>query len=256
MPLELVGLLLSLVALGAPEPAADGAPLPSVDEVTKHLDQLYGAGSAHGTMSMAVVTRHFQRTLTMETWSQGDDHMLVVIRAPAREAGTSTLKTEKGLWSYAPRADRMLRVPSGMLSESWMGSHFTHDDLVRESSFKEDYVTTLRAEQTDSGPELVLTMIPRPDAPVIYTRIVQRLRADDWLPIRAEYYDGDTKIRTLHFRAIRLLGGRRIPTVIELIPHETPQERTTITYEAMVFDGDIDPALFTPRGLRRAARRR
>ena len=100
---------------------------------------------------MKVVTRRYSRELTMESWSRGEDHGLVVIRKPAREAGTASLRTPEGIWSYAPRADRMVRIPSGLMSESWMGSHFTNEDLLRESDFEDDYASTVSWTQRDGA---------------------------------------------------------------------------------------------------------
>ena len=104
--------------------------------------------------------------------------------------------------------------------------------------------------------QLEMTSIPKPTAPVVYTRIVQWLDGESWIPIQADYFDGKTVIRSLHFRDIKDFGGRKIPTKIELIPHDAPGERTEVIYRSMTFDASISDELFTPRGLRRAAHTR
>ncbi len=265
-PIARTAALLAALGIAAPGPQARGAAptpprssptliLPSVQAVTDHLNELYRSKSSHGTVRMEVVTKHYKRALSMEVWSRGEDFGLVVIRSPAREAGTATLMTDKGMWTYAPRADRLMRLPSSLLSESWMGSHFTNDDLMHESSYTKDYTTTLSWDQHDGRRVLVATMIPKREAAVVYTKVVQKLTARGWLPLVAEYYDGDVVVRRVWSRDVRDLGGRRVPTKLVVEPTDKPGESTTVTYERMEWDVEVPPSLFTPRGLRREARR-
>lgn len=234
----------------------DAPALPETKKVTDHLDALYRSDSATGRMRMEVVTAHYERTLEMDSWSRGEDLALVVIRSPAREAGTATLRTDEGLWNYAPRADRLMRIPSGLLSDSWMGSHFTNDDLMRESSYDDDYDTTLSWAEEGGTRYLQMRLVPKPSAAVVYTRIVFILTADEWLPVRADYYDDDAKVRVTHFRDVRDFGGRRVPAVMDVRPTDKPKERTVVTYLDLKFDMDVPKRVFTPRGLRKAAQRR
>ena len=155
-------LAIGLAGAGEPTGAQE---LPSIDDVVDHLDDLYRSNSSHAVMTMTVVRERGTRELTLESWSQGEDDALVVIRAPAREAGTATLMTDEGLWNYAPRADRLIRIPTGLLSESWMGSHFTNDDLMRETSYDDDYESALSWAERDGERHLLVTMTPRPGAP-------------------------------------------------------------------------------------------
>ncbi|PKN55670.1 MAG: outer membrane lipoprotein-sorting protein [Deltaproteobacteria bacterium HGW-Deltaproteobacteria-14] len=236
--------------------AAEGDPaLPTVAEVTKRLDALYRSDSSHGTLRMEVVTKHYSRTLEMEAWTKGADRGLVVIRAPAREAGNASLKTEDGMWSYGKRSDRLLRIPPGLLGESWMGSHFSNDDLMRESSYEEDYDTTL-ARVTEGGVELLrLRMVPKPDTAIVYTKLEYFVAAGDLLPTRVDYYDRDKVVRRMTFEEVKELGGRRLPTVMRLVPLDMPDEHTTVAYLQMTFDGPVPAGMFTPQGLRRATER-
>ena len=230
--------------------------LPTVKEVTNKLDELYRSKSSHSTTTMTIVNDRGTRELTLEQWTKGKDDALIVIRKPAREAGTATLKTKEGLWNYAPRADRLIRVPTGLLSDAWMGSHFTNDDLVRDTSYEDDYKTTLSWRTEKGKKRLVATMTPKPGAPVVYTKIDFVLLADSYIPIRADYFDRGKLMRRMEFSDIRDAGGRMIPFVMTLLPMDKPDERTVVTYEKLKFDGDVDDALFTKRGLRRAVKRR
>jgi outer membrane lipoprotein-sorting protein len=246
--------LVALLATGMPSSSAAQAPLPSLDEVIGHLNELYRYESSHAVMTMAVVRERGTRELTLESWSRGEDEALIVIRAPAREAGTATLRTEEGLWNYAPRADRLIRIPTGLLSDAWMGSHFSNDDLMRDTSYDEDYTSELSWATRDGERFLQVTMTPRPDAPVVYTRVVFLLAPDDWVPHRAEYYDEGRLMRTMRFEDVRTIAGKRLPMRMILQPENRPGERTEMRYDHLEFDVRVDPELFTARGLRRVAR--
>ena len=232
--------------------------LPSVDEVIDKLDDLYRANSSHGRMRMTVQKERGTRKLEMESWSKGEELFLVVIREPARESGTATLKTEEGLWNYAPRADRLIRIPSGLLSDNWMGSHFTNEDLVRETSYDEDYESEIGWGELNGHKRLRLTMTPRPDAPVVWQKVVFYLRAEDWLPVETHFYDDGEVVRVMNYSQIENIGGRKIPTVMELQPKTEGKEdeKTRVEYLEMKWNIDVDKGKFSKRGLRREARRR
>ncbi|MFT6627696.1 MAG: hypothetical protein ACJA1R_000955 [Flavobacteriales bacterium] len=239
-----------------PATAPPNDAMPSVDTVMNQMDDLYRSTSSRSEMSMEINTENWSRTLEMESWSQGEDTALIVIRSPAREAGTATLKTDEGLWNYAPRADRLMRIPSGMMSDGWMGSHFTNDDLVRESSWQDDYETTLAWGEHDGDRVLLTTSVTRPDAAVVYTRIVMTMQDQTWLPMRADYYDDDDVVRTMTWTNIREFDGRQVPSVMTIVPTDHPNEFTRVTYDDLEFNITIDNDLFTQRGLRRAAQTR
>ncbi|MGM0577753.1 MAG: outer membrane lipoprotein-sorting protein [Myxococcota bacterium] len=252
---RLLEAVLLVAALGTPA-AAEKPPLPDLDEVIDHLDDLYRADSSHGTMTMEVRTENYRRSLTIEAWSEGDDDALMVVRKPAREAGTATLRTEEGLWNYAPRADRLIRIPSGLLSESWMGSHFTNDDLMRETSYDDDYDSRHAWADLDGERHLKLTLTPKEDAAVVWSSVVFHLTPEEWLPVRADYYDEEEVVRRMTFSKVRTMDDRKLPTVLEMRPLDKPTEFTRVVYEDLEFGVDVSERMFTPRGVRRAAQQR
>jgi len=247
--------LLPFVALGsAAGPSALAAQaVPDLSAIVHTLDDLYRAQSSHAVMTMTVTRRRGVRELTLESWSRGEDEALIVIREPAREAGTATLRTEEGLWNYAPRADRLIRIPSGLLSESWMGSHFTNDDLLRESSYLDDHTAAARWMDHEGHRLLEVTFTPKPDLPVVYTRLVFLLDPDGWFPVQADYYDGEEHTRQMRFDQVRTVAERRIPMHLILQPMDEPDERTEIRYDQLDLNVSVDAEMFTRRGLRRIA---
>jgi outer membrane lipoprotein-sorting protein len=242
------GLLAAVAVL--PARAQD---LPDLDRVTRHLDELYRSQSSHAVMTMTVVRPRNTRELTLESWSRGEDQALVVIRAPAREAGTATLRTPDGLWSYGARADRLIRIPTGLLSESWMGSHLTNDDLMRETSYDDDYQSVLVWVTRGGTRYLQVTLTPKPEAPVVYTKLVFLLTRDDWTPVLWEFYDGEEIVRTIRYEDVRQVAGRRLPMRMVIQPVDAPNERTVIEYRDLELDVPVDDELFSRRGLRRVA---
>jgi outer membrane lipoprotein-sorting protein len=247
------GLLLALGGL-LPFPATAQIPVPDVDAVMDYIDDLYRSESSYSLMRMTVVRERGTRELEMESWSKGDEEALIVIRSPAREAGAATLRTEDGLWNYAPRADRLIRIPTGLLSESWMGSHFTNDDLVRETSYLDDYDAVLSSEDRDGVTYLKATLTPKPDAPVVYSELVFLITRGDWIPVRSEYYDDGELVRSMDFDRVQTISGKLIPMRMTILPADAPGEQTVVEYLTLELDVPVDDQLFTRQGLRRAAR--
>jgi len=235
---------------------ADGEAVPGFEEVLSKFDELYRADSSHAKMKMSVDKEGSERELTLEMWTKGEEHALVVIRKPEREAGTATLRKPDGLWNYAPRADRLIRVPSGLLSDSWMGSHFTNDDLMRETSWDEDYTGEVERVERKGEPVLKVTMTPRDDAPVVYSEVVGYFEVDSWVPRLFEYFEGGEKVRTMTFDDVEAVSGRKVPMEMTLRPgSEETDEYTRMEYEALEYDVDVSDRKFSRQGLRREAKR-
>jgi len=212
-----VGLIVPVVSL-----AQGDEELPSVEEVNAHLDRLYRSESAESTMTMTIKRDERERELTVRGFSKGEEQGLFVITDPAREAGTATLRTSEGLWNYAPRADRLMRVPSGMLSEDWMGSHLTNDDLVSESNYEDDFDVELAWGERDGERVLEATMVPKEGAPVTYSKIEYALDAEAWTPLEAVYFDGEEEVRTMTFSDVKEVDGRAVPHTMEVRPADAP----------------------------------
>jgi len=250
----LTALFLASMGAGLPCPSQGQVPIPDVSRVMDYIDDLYRSESSYASMRMTVVRERGTRELELEAWSKGADEALIVIRSPAREAGTATLRTKDGLWNYAPRADRLIRIPTGLLSDSWMGSHFTNDDLMRETSYLDDYDAVLSSTERDGVNYLMATLTPKPDAPVVYSQLVFLITPDDWVPIRSEYYDDGKLIRSMSFDRIQTIAGKKIPMRMTITPEDKPQENTVVEYLELQLDIPVDDQLFTRQGLRRAAR--
>ena len=244
-----------LAAILFPSPLVSQTPgSRSPQEIVDYVDHLLRGKSSHGTMIMDIVTDNWTRRLEMELWSLGRDYSLARVLAPRSEAGTATLKIDDQVWNYLPRADRTIKIPPSLMMGSWLGSHFTNDDLVKESQLVDDYDIALGFEGRRDGVlvwEFRLT--PRPEAAVVWGRIEEQVRQHDVMPVWVRYYDDDgVLVRTLTFADYRVMGGRLVPAVMTIVPEDKQGEHTTLRYEKLAFDLDLKPGFFSLRNLRRS----
>jgi hypothetical protein len=246
---------LSVAVLGLFVPAvavAQRSPRDIVDQV----DRLMRGNSSRGTVTMEIVTAHWQRTMDLRVWSLGTQYALIRILSPAKDAGTATLKAGNEIWNYLPRVDRTIKVPSSLMGAAWMGSHFTNDDLVKESRIIDDYDIAIGYEGPRDGVnvwEFVLT--PKPEAAVVWGKIEEQIRQSDLMPTWGKYYDERGRLtRTITFSDYRRMGGRLVPAVMTVAPTDKPDERTVLRYTDLAFDVGLDPAFFSLRQLRSGGR--
>jgi len=230
----------------------DCAGLTVPSEIVDCVDRIMRGESSQGISTMEVVTENWSRAMEMQMWSLGTEHALVRILSPRKDAGTATLKAGTEIWNYLPRVDRTIKIPASLMSASWMGSHFTNDDLVKESRLIEDYEITLAYEGDRDGVEVwEFDLIPRPEAPVVWGRIGYQVRKDDAMPVWARYYDEDGElVRTMTFFDYRELGGRLVPATMRVVPEDKPGEFTEVRYSELEFDVELDEEFFSLRRLR------
>jgi outer membrane lipoprotein-sorting protein len=244
-----VFLTLSLLLAPAVLPGAGEAV--SSKAILDHVDDLFRGASSHGTFSMKVVTAHYTREMVMEGWSKGKDYSLIRILSPRKEQGTATLKADKDIWNYLPKVRRVIKVPSSMMGGSWMGSHFTNDDLIKESRMADDYThkITFRGDR-DGTAAIDLTLTPHDEAAVVWGKVVLSVREGDWLPLGVRYYDEDMILaRTMTYSDPVKLGGRFLPARMVVAPSDKPGEYTEIVYNEIEFNIDLPDDLFTLRSL-------
>lgn len=220
--------------------------------VVDSVDRLLRGRSSRAEMEMEIRTAHWQRTLDLRVWSLGTEYALVRLVAPRREAGTATLKVGNEVWNYLPRVDRTIKVPPSLMMGSWMGSHFTNDDLVKESRLIDDYDIAVAYEgEREHVPVWEFVLTPKPDAAVVWGKIVLQVRRGDLMPTWERYYDDrGTLMRTMTFSDFRKLGGRLVPAVMTLRPQDKPNEETVLRYKALQFDVGLRTDFFSLRNLR------
>ncbi len=222
-------------------------------EIIKRVDAKMRGNSSASTMTMKIVRPDWTREITMEGWALGTNYSLILIKSPARDAGTAFLKREKEIWNWQPTIDRVVKLPPSMMSQSWMGSDFTNDDLVKESSVVYDYNHFIRGDTTINGYDSwKIEMIPKEDAAVVWGRIMIYVAKKDDIELLIRYYDEDNYlINTMVLSEIREMDGRVIPTRMDMIPAENPDQRTVIIYQEMEFNIDLSENYFSIQNMKR-----
>lgn len=233
--------LVLLIAAGTvlPSTPAGAGPsppaAPDVDALLARLDALYRSTSSVARIEIQVTRPRSTRSLRLKAWTRGEDEALIVIEAPPREEGTATLRVGENLWNYLPRIARTIRIPPSMMLGSWMGTDFTNDDLVKESSLRKDFAARLD-RRSDAPPGWWLSLDVKPGVVGRWARI-EMLVSDDELPVEERHFDRKGRLaRTMRFDEVKLLGGRRVPCHIVLVPADTPEQRTEMRYLEAQFD--------------------
>lgn len=243
-------------SVARPARAQDGALRPppdaSASEIVDFVDRLLRGESSRGEMTMEVRTENWSRSMTMRVLSLGTEYALVRVLEPKKDAGTATLKSGDEIWNYLPKVDRTIKIPPSLMSASWMGSHFTNDDLVKESRLVEDYEISIAFDGARDGAAVwEFDLVPKPEAPVVWGRILYQVRKSDLMPTWARYFDeDDVLVRTLSFGDYEEFDGRLVPARMHMVPEDKPDEYTEVRYEELEFGVDLAPGDFSLRRLR------
>ena len=245
-------LSLVLPATGTLAPLASArAQEPSAQEIIDRAENALWGKTLQANLTMTVATPRWTRTVELTTWIERPRRSFIRILAPAKEAGIGSLRIGAEMWNYLPTIERTIKVPPSMMLQPWMGSDFTNDDLVKESSLQNDYTHRLVGLDTVADAVLyVIESMPKPDAAVVWGKLVMRVRRADFLPVREDFYDErGTLVRVMTFSDIKRLGGRMIPTRWQMRPIAKPANATTIVMTRAIFDAPIAGEIFTQRNL-------
>ncbi len=222
------------------------------DIVSAVESRLWG-NTVLGEYEMTITTPYWNRTLKLRMWMRRPNKSFVRILSPAKEAGIGSLRVKSEMWNYLPKVERVIKIPPSMMLQPWMGSDFSNDDLVKQSSMVNDYTHKIVATENINGIEVYRVLsTPKPDAAVVWGSIVYRVRKTDLMPLRQEFIDerGQT-IKVLSFSKIRKFGNRSLPTEWEMRPTQKPGNVTRIRVIDVIFDKPIKDSIFTLRNLRR-----
>ncbi len=244
-----ITLLLCLFPGGA---ATESEPLPDLKKIVNELDRLYRSRTSFATFEMTIINPNWQRTLQMEGWSEGMDKTFIHILSPKKDRGITTLRIDNEMWNYFPKINKVMKVPPSMMMGSWMGSDFTNDDLVKETTLLDDYTSALLEKEDAEKDYYYIELKPKAETASVWGRIEVKVQKADYIPVHQEYYDEKGKLmRVQHFKEVKEFSGRQIPAVMEMVPTTKEGHKTTIRYLQAEFDRPLPEGTFTLRNLQK-----
>jgi outer membrane lipoprotein-sorting protein len=230
-----------------------GAQTLTATDIIKKADEKNRGTTSQGEMTMTIVRPTWTRSVVLKTWAKGTDYSIVLITSPAKEKGQVFLKIKTDMWNWVPSIEKMIKIPPSMMMQSWMGSDFTNDDLVRESSIVKDYTHKLLGKDSIRGQMCYkIELIPLADAAVTWGKAIMWITVDGFNQWKTEFYDEDMKlVNILNSYNIKKMGDREIPTKIEIIPLDKKGNKTVLEIKSMIFNQAIDDTFFSQQNMKK-----
>jgi len=247
-------LIITIVSVSAVTILNLSAQVVSATDIVRKADEKFnGEKSSIMVMSMTIVRPTWQRSIEFKNWSLGKDYALTLITAPAKDVGQTFLKRGTEMWNWNPSINRLIKLPPSMMSQGWMGSDYTNDDILKESSVVNDYTHEIIGEETITGRHCYkIMMMAKEDAAVIWGHQIRWVDKKDFLILKAELYDEDgVLVRTETGSDIKTMDGRVIQTKIELVPADEPGNKTMVVIKEIKFNITIQESFFSQQNMKR-----
>lgn len=222
-------------------------------EIIRKADQKMRGETSKSKMEMKIIRPSWERTIRFKTWSKGVEYSMTLVTHPPKEAGQVFMKRHNEMWNFNPTINRMIKMPPSMMSQGWMGSDYTNDDIMKESSIVVDYNHTLLGKETRSGESCYkIRLEPKKNAPVVWGKILMWISINEMYELRSEYYDEFGDLSKTHISSnVQTMDGRRIPTQYEIIPADENNQKTRITILQMAFNIPLKEAFFSKQNMKR-----
>lgn len=221
--------------------------------IMKKADDKVRGITSYSSITIQILRPNWSREMKIRTWTKGNDMAMVLVTEPAKDRGIVYLKRKKEVWNWIPSIERTIKLPPSMMSQSWMGTDFTNDDLVKEASLVEDYIHNIAGDTSIDGmPSWKIQLTPKPEAAVVWGRIFIIIDKKDYLMLYGEYYDEEGElINILKASDVKMLGDRMLPARMEMVPASKRNNKTVFIYNAIQFDKPIDDNFFTTQNMPR-----
>ena len=243
--------LIVTIVLLALASGGSGEEVPDARDIIQRAMDHYRGQTSYSEMTMVIHRADWQRSMTMRAWTEGDKQTLVRVTEPRKDAGNGTLSMDGNMWTYTPKINRVIKVPSSMMNQNWMGSDFSNKDISKNTDIIDQYDHTL-LEQRQEGEHVVYVIesIPHEEAAVVWGREVLSIR-DDWIMLEQQFWDQDGElVKQLTADRIEMMSGRSVATVVRMSKTNQPDEWTELQTAAVEFDLDLPGNLFTLSSLR------
>jgi outer membrane lipoprotein-sorting protein len=242
-------ILLFILTIRTPCPALDA------DKIVKEGFNYWRGNASIGTVQMLIHREDWERTMTIKAWTRGQKDSLFYIAAPPKDYGNGTLKKGREMWIYNPKINRVVKVPPSMMSQSWMGSDFSNNDLAKSDSLLLDYDHSIIGTETHEGKKVyIIKSMPKPNAPVVWG--MQRLKIrEDHIWLSEEFFDEEFQpVKIMTASEIQMMGDRLFPKVWRMQKVDEENRYTQLTYDALEFKSNLPDSLFTLSSLKQRRR--
>ncbi len=225
----------------------------SAKQIIIKADDLQRGESNKSRMTMSIIRPKWTRTISMKSWSKGRDYSMTYILSPAKDKGQVFMKRKNEMWNWVPTINRMIKLPPSMMSQGWMGSDYSNDDILKESSIVVDYNHKIVGEEKISGLDCYkIELIPKEDAAVTWGKVIKWISKNEYWQMKTEYYDEDDELVKSEITSeIKNFGDRRLPSKVEIIPADKPGHKTVVIINSAAFNVKIDDNFFSQQNMKR-----
>lgn len=225
----------------------------SATEIIKRADEKIRGKTNTSILDMEIIRPTWKRKIGIKSWGKGRDYTLTYITSPAQDKGQVFLKLKSNMWNYIPAIGRMIKIPASMMSQGWMGSDYTNDDILKESSIVVDYNHKLIDEEKINGYDTYkIEMTPKENAAVVWGKVIMWIIKDNFIEIKSEFYDEDNNlVKSENAYDFKKMGGRLIPSRIEIIPADKTGKKTILYIKEMKFNINLPTTFFSQQNMKR-----
>jgi len=224
----------------------------SAFDIVQKADEKMRGKTSMAEMVIKTSRPTWSREMEVKTWIKGTGFAMILIQSPAKDRGIVFLKRNKEVWNWLPTVERSIKLPPSMMNQSWMGTDFTNDDLVKESSILEDYTHKILGDTIiDEREAFLIEMIPKPEAALVWGKLIVCIDKKDFLELHTRFYDEDGYlVNTMYAFDVKEMDGRLIPSRFVMIPEDKKNQKTEIIYKSILFDRNIEDDFFTMNQMR------
>ena len=224
----------------------------SAKEIVQRANDKVNGNSSQGVMKMTIVRPDWSREVTMKTWSKGTEYYIIYITEPAKDKGQVFMKRQQDMWNWMPSINRMIKLPPSMMSQSWMGSDFTNDDLVRMNSIIDDFTHSIVGSEKISGYDCyIIDLIAKPEAAVVWGKIRLWISKEEYYELKGEYFDEDNVlVNTMVSSQVKQMGDRMLPSKTVMEPVDKPGNQTILETVTMSFNKPIEEDFFSQQNMK------
>ncbi len=241
-------LILVLIVSGAPLAYSQNA-----TEIVREADKKMRGETSKAKMEMKIIRPTWDRTIRFKSWSKGYEYSMTLVTYPANEEGQVFMKRQNEMWNWNPTINRMIKLPPSMMSQGWMSSDYTNDDMLKEASIVVDYNHKILGSETISGEDCYkIQLIPKEDAAVVWGKVIMWISKTELYELKSEFYDEFGDLSKTHLGSeIKMMSGRKIPTKYEIIPANKKKQKTVVKILEIEFNIDLQESFFSKQNMKR-----